>query len=230
MAEKIKTERRKARPAKPARGRPALDSGAQREKILAVAYRQFIAKGYAGTTLEAIARGARVTKRTIYQHVGNKEELFRVICKERLPLAEQLQFEVPLEGRNLTEVVTAVSWQLLHNSFAPEAIALERILTIEGMRFPKLVGEVIDEGMSVLNGNIAAIFDDLARRGDIPPIDPALRKRTADIFYDTIIGNRVFRLTMGHNETIPDEDELNERVAMFIHGYLLRLPGQHKGL
>lgn len=208
--------------AKKPRGRPALDGNTQREKILSVASRMFIAKGFSGTTLDAIGKAAHITKRTIYQHVGDKAELFRVICKESLPLADQMQFKLHLENRNLRDIVTSMALQLLQHSLAPEAIALERILAIESLRFPKLVGEVVDEGMAVLNRNIAAVFEELVRLNLIPSLDSA---RAADLFYDIVIGNRSFRMTMGHAELPPDEEELTQRIDMFLHGHLMLQPG-----
>jgi AcrR family transcriptional regulator len=205
------------------RGRPALDGEAQREKILAVASKLFIDKGFSETTLDAISKAAHVTKRTIYLHIGDKAELFRVVCKEYLPLAGQLQFTIHVEGRSLDDIVTAMARQLLLHSLAPEAIALERVLTIESLRFPKLVQEVVDDSMFVLNRNIAAVFEELVRRGELPQLDSA---RAADFFYDTIIGNRGFRMTMGHSEPPPDDEELAQRVDMFVHGHLMRLPGR----
>jgi AcrR family transcriptional regulator len=201
------------------RGRPTLDSAAQREKILSVASRFFIEQGYSETTLDEIAKAARITKRTIYQHVGDKAELFRIVCKERLPLAEHLTFRLSLGQLGLKDIVTSMARQLLQHSLAPEAIALERTLAIESLRFPELVSKVVEDGMAALNRNIALVFAELIALGAAPEQDIS---RAADIFYDVVIGNRSFRMTMGHTESPPDDKELAQRIDMFVDGYLLR--------
>lgn len=52
-------------------------AGTAREKILAEALRLFVAKGYQGTTIEAIARGAGVAVQTVYFVFGNKRTLLK---------------------------------------------------------------------------------------------------------------------------------------------------------
>ncbi len=204
--------------AKRQRGRPPIESGAQREKILRAASRLFIENGFASTTLDAVGEAAGVTKRTIYQHIGNKDALFRTVLHQRLPLADEMRFEIDIDGKSVEAVVTAMARRLLETALAPEAIALQRTIVIEAMRFPQLVQDVIDDGMATLNGNIATIFAELVQRGALPPTDTA---RAADLFYDIVIGNRSFRLTMGHREIMPDEEELRQRVHMFLYGHLL---------
>ena len=200
------------------RGRPPIDGKTQRAKILDTATRMFIARGYSGTTLEAIGREARVSKRAIYQHVGTKAQLFRAVCKQRLPLADNQDLKPCLLHSDMRAVVTALGWKLLDMSFTPEAIGLERVLAAESLRFPKLTEEVIQHGIDTLNGNIAAIFGALVARGLLAPLDTA---RAADFFYDVIVGNRSFRMTLGHREVQPGEDEFAARIDMFIHGHLL---------
>lgn len=202
------------------RGRPPIDSHTQRAKILDTATRLFIANGYSGTTLEAIGKAARVGKRAIYQHVGTKAQLFRAVCKQRLPLADNQDLKPCLLHSDMRGVVIALGWKLLDISFMPEAIGLERVLAAESLRFPKLTEEVIQHGIVTLNGNIAAIFDTLIDRGLLAPLDTC---RAADFFYDVIVGNRSFRMILGHREVQPDEEEFMARIDMFIHGHLLAL-------
>ena len=48
----------------------------KREAILAAARRQFLAHGYGGTSMEAIADAAGVSIMTLYRHAETKDELF----------------------------------------------------------------------------------------------------------------------------------------------------------
>lgn len=210
-----------ARESRPPRGRPALDRLAQRRKILAAAGPLFIDHGFAATTLEAIGRAAGVTKRTIYQHVGNKAQLFHAVCHERPPLPGRLRAEIAFEGTDLRGLLLEIGAELIAHAFSKEAIAVDRLLMIESMRFPSLVREVIESGMGKLNRDIAGVFDELIDRRLLAPVDTA---RAAHIFYDAVIGNRMFRIAMGHDEAPPGEEELAQRVDMVIDGLLRRRP------
>src|ERR1700678_447507 len=62
--------------------RPARDE--RRREILDAAFKEFTSKGYAGASMEAIARRARASKETLYAWFENKETLFNTLLKSRL--------------------------------------------------------------------------------------------------------------------------------------------------
>ncbi|HEY7915984.1 MAG TPA: TetR family transcriptional regulator [Acidimicrobiales bacterium] len=58
-----------------------------RAAIVQAAVRQFAAEGFAGSTMDAVAQAARVTKGAVYHHFRDKAELFEaafVVMEERL--------------------------------------------------------------------------------------------------------------------------------------------------
>jgi len=60
--------------AAPSERRPRYDQ----ESLLAVAAAVFTERGYDGTSMEDLARGAGITKSSIYHHVQGKEDLLRI--------------------------------------------------------------------------------------------------------------------------------------------------------
>src|SRR5580698_7158680 len=56
----------------------------RRKEILDVAFEEFAAKGYAGASMAAIARGAQASKETLYAWFENKETLFNTVFESRL--------------------------------------------------------------------------------------------------------------------------------------------------
>src|SRR5947207_15299625 len=68
----------------------AVQRNARREAILSAALAEFIARGFAATRLEDVARRAGVAKGTIYLHFKDKESLFEELIRSAL---------VPLIGR-----------------------------------------------------------------------------------------------------------------------------------
>ncbi|WP_336968462.1 TetR/AcrR family transcriptional regulator [Sphingobium aromaticiconvertens] len=202
------------------RGRPPITAGdiaRRRDRIIDVAAHMFFAKGFADTTLDAVGREAGFTKRTIYELVGDKNALFRA-AYDRLHIRNShLEFSIPAPDQSVREVLTHLARQLIEHSLSKALIASERAIMLEAGHYPELVGEVVQHGRIALDGAIAEIFDTLAARGSIEPLDSRL---AAGVFYDVAVGARGFRAALGHpDEVIPDA-ELAARIAMFEKGYL----------
>lgn len=57
-------------------GEPANEAESKRRMILRVARRHFMAEGFAGTGMEAVARDAGISTATLYTHFPGKRDLF----------------------------------------------------------------------------------------------------------------------------------------------------------
>src|SRR5829696_5905091 len=62
--------------------RPKSASPVSRDKVFAAAAAEFAARGYAGASVDRIARAARVNKAMIYYHFGSKAALYREILRD----------------------------------------------------------------------------------------------------------------------------------------------------
>lgn len=70
---------------KPRRGRPTADQAAAISRtIIAAATEAFLADGYEGASMEAIAMRAGVPKSTLYKRYPDKKKLLRTVLRERL--------------------------------------------------------------------------------------------------------------------------------------------------
>ena len=80
--------------------------------LLAAARRAFIVHGFAGVSIDALARDAGVSKETIYRHFADKEALFRAALEEMgsefVSRAEALHRAAPPAGEELTALARAV--------------------------------------------------------------------------------------------------------------------------
>ena len=67
-------------------GAPAENAAKEerRKEILDAAFLEFSTKGYAGASMEAIARRARASKETLYAWFENKETLLNTLFAARL--------------------------------------------------------------------------------------------------------------------------------------------------
>jgi len=72
-----------------------------RERILRAARREFVAKGFAGARVDAIARAACVNKRMLYHYFGDKEGLYRATLHEGIATNLDLVAAAPPDPADL---------------------------------------------------------------------------------------------------------------------------------
>ncbi len=72
-----------------------------RERILRAARREFVAKGFAGARVDAIARAAAVNKRMLYHYFGDKEGLYRATLHENIATNLDLVAAAPPDPADL---------------------------------------------------------------------------------------------------------------------------------
>ena len=119
-----------------------------REQIVEVATPLFLIEGYGATSIEAVAKRARMSKRTLYSRFRDKAELFgavvhRLVEQLRPPRAATEQF---FEGANLEAILQRLARFILRAALSPSALALQRVILAEATRFPELAAAVNQEG------------------------------------------------------------------------------------
>src|SRR5439155_3632295 len=67
-----------------AAGPATRDPQRTRERILAAAFKEFAAQGFAGARVDRIARRAGINKRMLYHYFGDKEGLFREVLRRKM--------------------------------------------------------------------------------------------------------------------------------------------------
>jgi AcrR family transcriptional regulator len=105
-----------------------------RQRVLDAAQRQFVAHGYSGATVEAIAADAGVSVQTVYNTVGNKAALLGAAWGAALagdaapvPVAQRPEFLAVLDapdGRTCLVRYAAVSRQLAERALPLAAVIL----------------------------------------------------------------------------------------------------------
>ncbi|SPE26093.1 putative TetR family transcriptional regulator [Burkholderiales bacterium] len=133
--------------AKQRSGRPSRDAAEQlRERILEAATELLFSHGYGATSIEAIARRARVSKRTFYHRFEDKPALMsavvvRLIDSLRPPASVPL-----LDGQSLEEILVHLASLILHAALKPRVLQLHRLIVAEAQRFPDLAAAVAKAG------------------------------------------------------------------------------------
>jgi AcrR family transcriptional regulator len=138
---------------KPKEGRP--------QEILAAAFEEFAANGYAAARIEDVAKRGGIAKGTIYLYFKDKEGLFRAVVRSVLhPVFEQLAPFVAAFPGSAEELLC----ELLARHYAyvvnnEKARAILRLLIAESGKFPQLADifhrEIIGPGVSAMRKVLA---------------------------------------------------------------------------
>ena len=203
-------------PARP--GRPTRDAAAELgPRILDAATRLFLREGYAGTSMEAIAAAAAVSKRTLYKRFPDKPAVLRAAIAGLL--ARWLPgFDASLEDASLEAALLAAARYMLSVALAPEALALRRLLISEAERFPEVARAAREAGTAA---GVARLAELLRSRAEIA--DPLW---AAEQFQTLVITGPLNR-ALGFGEPLDSAAQAKwaaDCVTLFLHGALPSRP------
>jgi AcrR family transcriptional regulator len=146
----------------------------RRGAIIEAAMDEFIARGFAATRLDDVAKRAGVAKGTIYLHFKDKESMFEELIRTAIvPLVNRLAAGPPPVGGSVRDMVEGFARTFIHEVTTTRRGDIVRLIVAEGPRFPKIADfyyrEVVSKGLA---GMRAAISLGIAR-GEIQHKDLA---------------------------------------------------------
>lgn len=208
------TARAKAPARRNRAGRPTADELERRKlKVMEVATAMFASRGFAATTLLDIAKKAGVATRTLYQHFGDKEAIFREVIFAR----DTARIDPPElgEGEDLVAALRKAAHYSYEVALGPRSIELMRLMIAESARFPELMSKVASAIFTRFTSNVAVLFRQLADKGLIPEGD---HDESAELFVDLLLGNRTVMIYFGWASVAPTEKDIEVKIALFING------------
>ena len=125
------------------------------QQIVAVAFEEFAAKGFAATRLEDVAARARVSKGLPYLYFKTKEELFKAVVRSVITS----HFDLMRERMEATELSVEAFLKGPFLSFIQELVGsrrafIARLLIAEGHKHPELTAfyfeSVVSRGIETL--------------------------------------------------------------------------------
>jgi len=145
----------------------AIRAAERREAIIAAGLEEFIARGFAATRLDDVAKRAGVAKGTIYLHFEDKEALFQELVRTALvPLIARLAAP-PVAGGTARAMIESFAETFARDVVATRRGDILRLLIAEGARFPSLADfyyrEVVSRGMA----GMRALIEYGIARGEI---------------------------------------------------------------
>ncbi|MGA9342934.1 MAG: TetR/AcrR family transcriptional regulator [Rhodanobacteraceae bacterium] len=192
----------------------------KRDAILGAAKRLFPLRGFEGTSMDAIAAEAGVSKLTVYSHFRDKETLFveavRAKCESQMPAA---LFALDSNGsvRRQLEAIARAFFALITGQ---EAIALHRLLSAGAGSSPKLAQLFWEAGPQRVQQTFADFLQRQVNAGrmEIPDV-----KRAAAQFFCLLKGEYHARLLCGCArpcDAAEIDQHLHATVDFFLRAYV----------
>jgi AcrR family transcriptional regulator len=186
------------------------------EAVLAAALECFLEHGFAGTSLDLVIERAGGSRRTLYEHFGNKQRLF-VAAVEALFARTEISFaafEQPdlSTDRALVEAGTALLWTLLD----PQLLAAFRLVIAEVGNVPELADLFFRDGPGKTYGVFAAYLRRRAGEGALQVDDP---QHAAAQLVELIKGDLHLRALLGTRQR-PDEAAVRRHVEAAVTTFL----------
>ena len=191
----------------------------KRAAILDAAKRLFPEQGFDGTSMDAIATAAGVSKLTVYSHFNDKESLFveaiRDRCDEQLPVS---LFDVPV-GDNISAQLMPIARAFFGLVASPPSIAMHRLLTAGTKSSAKLSQLFWKVGPVRAQEGFACFLHRADEAGKLEVADPM---RAASQFFSLLKGELHLQMTMGCCEKLSDamiDEHLAATVDTFVRAY-----------
>lgn len=200
---------------------------AKRESILDAAARVFCREGYAGANIDIIAAEAGVSRQTVYNHHGDKENLFLAVVTDITErtnagvfatLATFPDHPVDLEAE-LIEFALRLNRNCICNR---EGKFLRKLIQAEGERYPELFAPWRQDGPGKTWAALAARFARLAHAGHLDIDDPDLAARQF-----LALNNADLQMALMLGDTLSDDEVRNaaaNAVKTFLRAYGRKQP------
>ncbi len=155
------------------------------EDIMEAARSEFFDCGFAAASIEAIAAKAGVSKVTIYNHYGDKENLFGEMLKSHVGRIRN-KFEIAnLEHNSLHDILTGAGMDMLDFLTQNKMIQFERMLGAEVNRDPKIGSFFLESGPRYLLNSLAKLLTASVEKGEIQSEDVIY---SAEMFPSLVMG------------------------------------------
>ncbi|KWV57429.1 TetR family transcriptional regulator [Bradyrhizobium macuxiense] len=207
-------------------GRPTRDAAIERDqRLIEVATRLFLDRGFDATSIDAVAEAARVSKPTVYAQYGDKRGLFTAVLRREIarwlaPLAAAAA-EMRVDSasdRSVEERLIDLGRQLLTLNCSADSIAFSRILTAQAINFPEVAKLAVDEGWSKAVSTTADFFEHLVDSGALDLEDTTI---AAETFLNMVVGHTHRMATFGIPvEMTTAEKRMEVSIRLFLAGAL----------
>ncbi|MFO1201085.1 MAG: TetR/AcrR family transcriptional regulator [Tabrizicola sp.] len=186
-------------------------------QILDAALTVFAAQGYSGTTMDAVAAEAGVTKPTLYSYFPSKESLFQAMMLAKRDLMLDV-FAHPSRKGMVADLLN-FAWTYADTVMRPDMLSLARLIIGEVSRFPEIGRAYQASGPDHLLRGIMRYLEDQRDAGRLAFEDAELAAQ--DLWGLILSAPRTQALNMP--DAIPDRATLHRYITngllVFLRAY-----------
>jgi AcrR family transcriptional regulator len=201
------------------RGRPQVRPDDETRQIIYEAARHAFADGgYAATSMEAVARRAGVSTRTLYRLIPNKASLFDGMVTDRLDRTLASVDLNAIDHAEIEEALYAALMACAELTLDEEVIALQRMVLQEAGKFSDIAGMFYKNGIQRITAALADWLRVQQKRGliDLDDIDEAAGMLLG------MVASAPRRAAMFGGVPLPPRSQIEARVrrcaALFLRG------------
>lgn len=150
---------------------PSRRKSPKRAAVIEAATEEFLARGFAGTSMDRIAQAANVSKRTVYDHFPSKDDLFQAIVDEILRRSEEMPAFAYSEEKALEEQLLEIGTTFAETITDREFMKLAKVVASCFIQLPEW-GQSTMRAHARLRRNMIAFFKAGKRDGRLKVRDP----------------------------------------------------------
>lgn len=207
--------------AQPLRGRPTqAEALAIEQRLREAATEAFVESGFDGTTMEAVASAAGITRRTLYAKYPDKQALFAAVIPQALADMPLLGVAIEVPTGDLNDALRRLARQIIERLVDPTAVRLRRLAMLEADRIAELDPV---QGADMWSTSLLSIVELLASHADAGEIVTDDLEAAADLFLAMVAGGPTKWADYGVFRSAEElECHIARAVALFLSGVLPR--------
>lgn len=197
-------------------GRPKSEEKAA--AILRAASGLFLTRGFQGTSMDAVAKTAGVSKQTVYSHYASKEDLFRdcIECKVASYGFEEAQLP---DDAEVHEALVAIARRFVNLLFDPQVIAMHRVVMAESLSHPGVARLFFEAGPAKTKAAVRGFLKSLVDAGRLHIPEDRLLYAAIQLL-NSAFGMYQMQLMLGLIDSV-DEGELSEHLDRVVTDFLI---------
>ena len=203
------------------RGRPTqAEAKKLHQKLRKAAVGTFVKHGYNGTTMEAIARAAGITRRTLYARYPDKRAVFLDVIPWALTRRTEREASYDVDENDLHASLLGIGRAGLARAIDPDIVRLTRIAMNESARFPEFA---ISAHSMTWSGRHRQVMELLRHHQEAGTIEVDDLESTAGHFIAMIehLPTRLAECGI-YRSAEEEERHLQHAVNLFLRGVLCR--------
>lgn len=190
--------------------------GRKVEQVLVGAHKVFMAEGYDGANVDAIAKAAGVSKATLYSYFADKRALFAAVAQAACQEQTRRALQFAREEGDIGDQIFKGCRAFMEFMCSPFGVQMHRIMISEAARFPEFGQQFWATGPGMAHAEMVETFRQAEREGLLDIDDHELAAETLTALCKTYVHPR---LMLGVIKT-PDPADL-DRIAQHAVGVFL---------